>query len=100
MTGMATVRSGSAFSVRLMVLVSPSATAYVFAPKDTDTWGSSSSVMLTVAWLVVPAATLAGRLPNPSLTFSPSSSMVSWVVVKVIVFSVSPEAKVTLAGTL
>ena len=44
MTGMATVRSGSALRVTVTDCVPPSATAYVSAPKDTDTWGSSSSM--------------------------------------------------------
>ena len=99
MTGMATVRSGSALSERLMVLVSPSATAYVFAPKDTDTWGSSSSMMETVVSPFVPALTRGGSVSNSSLTLSPSSSSVSCSAVKVNDLEVSPELNVTLDGT-
>ena len=47
-----------------------------------------------------PSVTPAGKvLPKVSFTDSPSSSTVSAVAVKVKVFSVSPELKVTLAGT-
>ena len=56
-------------------------------------------LMETVASLVVPAVTFAGRLPKPSLTLSPPSATVSWAAVKVKDCSVSPLWKVTLAGT-
>ena len=62
--------------------------------------GTSSSVMETVVSLGVPAVTPAGRgVPKLSLTASPSSSAESSVAMKVIVWLVSPEAKVTLEGT-
>ena len=63
------------------------------------TAGSSSSVMETVVSLVEPAVTPSGSMPKESFTFSPSSSTVSWVAVKVMVFSVSPLSKVTLLAT-
>ena len=54
----------------------------------------------TTLSLVVPSETPVGRvLPKASLTDSPSSSTVSAVAEKVKDFSVSPELKVTLAGT-
>ena len=60
----------------------------------------SSSVMATVAWLVVPTLTpSSGMVPKPSSTLSLSSSKVSCVAWKVIVCDVSPELKVTVAGT-
>ena len=56
--------------------------------------------MLTVVWFGVPALTRAGRVaPNPSSTLSSSSSIVSCVALKVMLFSVSPLLKTTLAGT-
>ena len=55
--------------------------------------------MLTVVSFGEPALTLAGSVPNPSLTLSPSSSTASAVAVKSKVFEVSPELKVTVAGT-
>ena len=56
--------------------------------------------MLTVVSAGVPALTPTGRLaPNPSFTLSPSSSTASAVAVKSKVFEVSPELKVTVAGT-
>ena len=52
--------------------------------------------MLTVASSLVPALTPeCGMDPNPSFTVSSSSSMESWVVVKVTVLVVSPLLKVT-----
>ena len=53
----------------------------------------------TVVSDVVPAVTLAGNVPKPNFTDSPSSSTVSSAADTVKVFSVSPEANVTLAGT-
>ena len=98
--GMMTVRSGFALSVTVRDCVAPSATVYVPCPKLTVTDGTSSSVMLTVVSSGVPALTRAsGMEPNPSCTLSPSSSSVSCVALKVIVFSVSPLRKVTLDGT-
>ena len=97
--GTTTVRSGSALSVTVTVCVAPSATVYVPCPKLTVTAGTSSSVMLTVVSLGVPALTSGGRVPKPSFTLSSSSSSVSWVALKVNVFAVSPLLKVTLAGT-
>ena len=67
--------------------------------KLTVTDGTSSSVMETTAWLVVPALTPDGNVPKVSFTLSPSSSTSSAVAAKVMVVSVSPELKVTLAGT-
>ena len=56
--------------------------------------------MLTVVSLGVPAVTPAGRgAPKLSLTPSSSSLSASAVAMKVIVWLVSPEAKVTLDGT-
>ena len=53
----------------------------------------------TTVSLVVPSLTPVGRVPKVSFTDSPSSSMVSAVAVKVKDLEVSPELKVTLAGT-
>ena len=54
----------------------------------------------TTVSLVVPADTRSGSvLPKASRTLSPSSSTVSCVAEKVMLFSVSPLAKVTLDGT-
>ena len=94
-----TVRSGSALSVTVTVAVPPSAAVYVLTPKLTVTSGSSSSVMLTVVSSVAPAVTPVGSAPKASFTLSPSSSTASAVAVKSKVFEVSPELKVTLAGT-
>ena len=55
--GTSTVRSGSALRVILTVTELPSATVYVAESKLTVTGGTSSSVMETVATLVVPAIT-------------------------------------------
>ena len=55
--------------------------------------------MLTVAALLVPELTRVGSVPKASLTFSPSSSTVSSVAMKVMLFSVSPLLKVRLLGT-
>ena len=56
--------------------------------------------MLSVVSVLVPALTRgSGMDPNPSFTLSSSSSSVSSVAVKAMVFSVSPSLKVTLAGT-
>ena len=57
--------------------------------------------MDTTVSLVVPSVTPVGRLSVSKVSFtdSPSSSTVSAVAVKVNDFSVSPELKVTLAGT-
>ena len=66
----------------------------------TVTAGRSSSVMETVVSLGVPAVTPAGSIaPKLSLTPSPSSLSESSVAMKVIVWLVSPEAKVTIEGT-
>ena len=59
----------------------------------------SSSVMDTTVSLVVPPDTNVGRLPNVSLTDSPSSSTESWVALKVKDFSVSPLLNVMFPGT-
>ena len=108
-SGITTCRSGAAlrvtvtetwFSVSSVVSGSSlSATEYVDWPKETVTAGSSSSVIETVVSLVVPAVTPVGKEPKPSLTFSPSSSTVSAVAVKVNDLEVSVAANVTLAGT-
>ena len=71
----------------------------MLAPNSTDTLGTSSSVMETTVSLVVPSVTPVGSVPKVSLTDSPSSSTESDAAVKVKDFSVSPELKVTLAGT-
>ena len=98
--GMVTVRSGSWSRVTVTPTVPPSATVYVPCSKLTATDGTSSSVMVTVVSSGVPALTRAsGMEPNPSLTLSPSSSIVSCVAEKVMLFSVSPLWKVTLSGT-
>ena len=98
--GITTVRSGSASSLTSTETVEPSVTVYDAAPKETVTAGSSSSAMLTVVSLGVPAVTPAGRgVPKPSLTPSPSSLSASAVAMKVIVWLVSPEAKVTVDDT-
>ncbi len=55
--------------------------------------------METMVSLVAPAVTPVGSAPKVSLTLSPSSSVVSWVAVKVKVLEVWPLAKTTLAGT-
>ena len=71
---MVTVRSGSASSFTLTVTLPPSATVYDPCSKLTVTEGTSSSVIETMASLVVPALTPVGReLSKPSLTLSPSS---------------------------
>ena len=110
--GMVTVRSGS--SDRVTVTVTSFSLVSVVCqrrrtpprcrsphPNSTETDGTSSSVMETVVSLVVPSVTPVGRVsvPKVSLTDSPSSSTCQQVAVKVKVFSVSPELKVTLAGT-
>ena len=59
----------------------------------------SSSVMETTASVFVPPVTPGGNVPNVSCTDSSSSSSVSWVAVKVKLFSVSPVWKVRAAGT-
>ena len=57
-------------------------------------------MMVTVLVAGAPVDTPAGRrAPNPSSTSSSSSSTVSSAALRVNVFSVSPESKVTLAGT-
>ena len=48
---------------------------------------------------MVPAETPVGKIPNPSLTLSPSSLLESSVAVNVKVFSVSVAPKMRLAGT-
>ena len=45
--------------------------------------------MLTVVSSVAPAVTPVGSAPKASSTLSPSSSSVSWVAAKVMVFDVS-----------
>ena len=47
----------------------------------------------------MPELTRVGSVPKASLTFSPSSSTVSSVAMKVMLFSVSPLLKVRLLGT-
>ena len=97
---MMTVRSGLAFNVTVTVTKLPSATVYVPCSKLTRMAGTSSSVIVTTASLVVPADTPAGRvLPKVSFTLSPSSLSWSWVALKLMSTSVSPALKVTLAGT-
>ena len=59
----------------------------------------STSVMDTVASSVAPDVTLAGRVPKPSFTLSPSSSTASRAAVNVNDRTVSPLWKVTLDGT-
>ena len=88
--GTTTSRSGAALRVTVTVTVSPSSTGYVAESKLTVTLGTSSSLMETVVSGTLPLDTPAGRaLPKVSLTLSPSSSTVSWVAVKVKVFSMS-----------
>ena len=66
----------------------------------TLTPGTSSSVIDTTLSLGVPALTPVGRFePNPSLTLSPSSLSLSEAALNVMLFSVSPPLKTTLAGT-
>ena len=60
---------------------------------------ASSSVMVTVLVAVPPVLTPVGRTPKPNCTLSPSSFTSSWVALKVKVLEISPESKVTLAGT-
>ena len=55
--------------------------------------------METTVSLVEPADTPAGRFPKPSFTDSPSSLSLSEAALKLMLFSVSPPLKVTLAGT-
>ena len=98
--GMMTVRSGSGSRVTVTSTVPPSATVYVPCSKLTVTDGTSSSVMDTTASCGLAAVTSVGRGdPKASLTLSPSSSIVSCVALKVMLFSVSPLLKTTLAGT-
>ena len=60
----------------------------------------SSSPMVRVSSSVVPAVTRgSGMVPKVSFTLSESSSMRSWVAVKVKLSDSSPEVKVTLGGT-
>ena len=54
----------------------------------------------TTAWDGLVEVTLAGRVPNVSLTLSPSSSSASSVAEKERVFSVSPLLKTTVCGTI
>ena len=89
-----TVTVGRVFSVTWYVALRPCTTLSIWGV--TLTPDPSSSVMLTVA--VAPALTRSGSVPNPSSTLSPSSSSVSRVAVKVMVRSVCPVAKVTVAG--
>ena len=97
---MVTVTSAVGWLSSTMVYVPELPSPMVSAAAETETPASSSSSMLTVVVTVVPTLTPAGRLvPKPSSTLSPSSSMVSCVAVKVIVFDVSPVSKVTLPGT-
>ena len=108
-SGTTTCRSGAAFRVTVTetwfsvsAVVSGSslsATEYVDCPNDTVTAGTSSSVIDTVDSDVVPAVTPVGNDPRPNFTDSPSSSTVSEAAENVKVFSVSPEANVTVAGT-
>ena len=96
---MVTVRSGSALRVTVTVCVPPSATVDDGCSNDTVTCGSSSSVMVTVVSVGVPALTSGGRVPKVSRTLSPSSSTVSCVAVKENAFEVSPALNITFAGT-
>ena len=57
-------------------------------------------MIATVVVLGVPAETRSGKLVKPSSTLSSSSSTVSSTALKVIVFDVSPDSKVTLRGTV
>ena len=77
----------------------PKGPVNVGAPKETVTAGSSLSVMLTVVVEVVPAVTPLGGVPKPSATVSPSSSAVSSVAAKVMIFDVSPLSEGHVAGT-
>ena len=97
--GTVTCLSGASLRVTFTWTEPPSGAVYVAAAKLTVTAGTSSSVMFTVAWVGLMAKAPVGMLPNPSLTLSSSSSTVSWVALKVKVFSVSPLFKVTLVGT-
>ena len=103
------VRSGLALRITLMTAwfsftfvvdgSSLSEAVWLDCLKLTVTSGSSSSVIETVVLSLAPGFTPGGRSPKVSFTLSSSSSMVSGVVVKVKVFSVSVGAKVTSAGT-
>ena len=55
--------------------------------------------MVTVVSAGVPADTRSGSAPKVSFTLSPVSDKVSSAAAKSNVFDVSPELKVTLAGT-
>ena len=93
-----TLPVGSLFRTTVYSAVMPSSTGSEVG--DTVTPRASSSRIVTVALgVVVEALTLSGRAPNPSTTLSPSSSMASWVAVKVMSLVVSPVSKVTVAGT-
>ena len=60
---------------------------------------ASSSPIVTVASVTVPASTPGGSVPKVSTTLSPSSSNMSWVAVSVKVCAVEVAPKVTVSGT-
>ena len=78
-------------SVTVTVTSPPSLTG--FGDTDSDTNGTSSSVMVTVTEFVVPAVTDAGRVPSATVNVS-SFSSVSWFVEIVPVPLVCPAATV------
>ena len=97
---MLTVRSGSLSRVTVTSTVPPSATLYADCSKLTVTCGSSSSAMATVVSSGAPGAhPRSASVPKASFTLSPSSSTSSAVALKVMLFSVSPLLKLTVAGT-
>ena len=96
---MTTVTSAVGWLSSTMVYVPELPSAMVSEASETETPATSSSVMLTVACVVVPSETAGGSVPKPSSTLSPSSSTSSWAAVKVMVCDICPVLKVTLGGT-
>ena len=96
---MVTVTSAVGWLSSTMVYVPELPSAMVSELSETETPAPSSSVMLTVACVVVPSETAGGSVPKASSTLLPPSSTSSWVAVKVIVCDMSPVLKVTFAGT-
>ena len=95
---MVTVTSpvGSVASAAVYSLLRPATTLSLVGSIVTP--ASSSSVMLTVACVVVPSETAGGSVPKPSNTLSPSSSTPSWMASKVMVCDICPVLKVRLSG--
>ena len=97
---MATATLAMGWLSSTMVYVPELPSAMVSEASETETPAPSSSVMLTVACVVVPSETAGGNvMPKLSLTLSSSSSTSSWMASKVMVCDICPVLKVTLGGT-